>query len=141
MIRVRRLFMLVFASVFAVAVLSTGCGEPTPKEEVNVVKDSTGPTPPPTTVPFVTGSQPGYITLRPGTSTSVKVSLDTFAVGGTVAQSSVSGGQIVANAPLTVQTITPLRPNIGVRNWGLPSAGITDQPVLLNDGDTVAIRR
>lgn len=139
MIRVRGLFMLVLTGVFAIALLGTGCGEPTPKQETVVQKDSTGPTPP--NVPFFTKSQQGTITLRPGTSTSMRVSLDSFAVGGTVPQNFISGMQIVPQAPLNVQTITPLMPSIGVRNWGLPSAGITDQPVLLNDGDTVATRR
>lgn len=136
MIQVRSIFMLVFASVFAVAVLSTGCDEPRPQPDPTILADSTGPTPPPPAPrqSFSTNRQNGTITIQTG-GQSVKVDLNVYTVIGTVSSDSATASQIDSAAPVQVSSITPANP------WQMPTNGITDQPVSIHLGDTVSIRR
>ena len=133
MSRLRGMFIVVLAGVFAIAVLGTGCDEPRPQPDPGTAEDSLGPAPAPRQS-FTTNRQPGTITIQSG-GQSIKVDLNTFTVSGTVSTDSSTASQIVAGAPVRVSSITPANP------WQMPTNGITDQPVSIHLGDTVSIRR
>lgn len=133
---VRSTWAALLIGVFAIALFGTGCDDSTPKQGETVVQDTIGPTPPATRSYTTLSPQAGTVSIVVGGNT-IHVPLTQYKLAGTVESRYVPDGRTInANSPIQIQSFTPSNPQ-----WPTPCNGITDQPVVILQGDTTSIRR